>query len=91
MKTFDELLDMTPEELEQYRVDMVESVITNAPANNQLKLRALQAKINGISSKSHWTPQQRLSTVQDMMQESFLRLRDALNGVINHRRDGNGE
>lgn len=51
MKTFDELLKMDQATLLRYLETESEAIISRASPGNQLKLRAIQAKCDGIRAR----------------------------------------
>ena len=75
MKTFDELKAMTDPEKLEYLKGEVEKVIAAAPPHQVLKLRALQARMDGIRAKVH-NPLVRLNQIYGEMFRSFLKLND---------------
>lgn len=77
MKSFDELRAMTDPERMAYLEQEVERVISSAPPNQVLKLRALQARMDGIRAKVH-NPVVRMHKINDEMMRSFLELNEAL-------------
>lgn len=50
-KSLDEIYKMSDEEKLSYLKEEVEKVITSAPPKNQLKLRKIQARLDGIRRK----------------------------------------
>lgn len=79
MKSHDELMAMSDEEKLSYLDEEVEKVISNAEPKMQLKLRAIQARANGIRRriKDKYTC---ADVVFRMMVESLHKLNNALNG-----------
>ena len=77
MKTFDELSSMTEEDIDKYLREEIEEVINSAPKNQVLKLRALQAKMDGIRNKVK-NPQVRLDMIYSEMIKSLYELNNAL-------------
>ena len=65
------LIKEDPEEFERVRLSLIENVITSAPENQQLKLRAIQAKwdktMKGAGSKEN-----RFVFAKDMLITQFL-------------------
>ena len=80
MKTFDELLAMTDDERLFYLETEVESVILNAPARVQLKLRAVHAKCNNIR-RTIKNPLVRAAKMQSLMLDSMFELQAQWNGL----------
>jgi len=77
LKTFDELILMSDEDKLTYLRGESEKIIQGAPANNQLKLRALQAKCDGIRNKvkDNFVGANRMYY---MMQDSLMELNESL-------------
>lgn len=71
---------LTDDERLAYLNEEVEKVISMAPANQVLKLRALQARMNGIRSRVK-DPQVRLTMIANEMMASFNELNEVLKGV----------
>lgn len=65
---------------EEFRTE-IERIIQSSPPHMHLKMRALQAKCDGIRRKSHWTQQQKLDAIFSLMMDSFAELREALNSL----------
>lgn len=82
MKTFDELLAMSEDELEQYRKEESERIIESADESQRAKLRGLQWKCDMLSNKESTNPTSKMVQTQLMMWESFGELKDALEGNI---------
>lgn len=77
MKTFDELQAMTDTEKLRHLAEEVEKVISAAPPNLVLKLRALQARMDRIRSRIK-NPQVSASLIYDEMVNSLLTLNETL-------------
>lgn len=80
MKSFDELLEMTEQQKLTYLKEEVEKIILGAPPRFHLKLRALQAKIDGVRRRAT-THKEGLELIFNEMLNSFEELRKALNEV----------
>lgn len=78
IKSHDELMKMTGAQRLAYLEQEVEAIINDAPSHMQLKLRALQAKLNGIrkSTKNNYVCALKMFL---LMKESFEELRSKLN------------
>lgn len=59
-----------PEAFEEERMRLIEEAIQNAPPNQQLKLRAVQAKVDGALKRAG--DENRLSVMEGMFWENFL-------------------
>lgn len=79
MKSHDELMEMTDEERGAYLILEVEKIITSAPPHSQLKLRALQARIDGIRNRNH-DPYKAALEIYDLMMVHFGEMNRTLNG-----------
>lgn len=82
---FDELSKLAkenPEALENLRKDLIEQLIQGAPEQYQNRLRGLQFKID-MERRRAKTPIASCIRISQMMQESFTKLRDALNQMQN--------
>jgi len=82
---FDELSKLAkenPEALEKLRKDLVEQLIQSAPEQYQNRLKGLQVKID-MERRRAKTPIASCIRISQMMQESFTKLRDALNQMQN--------
>ena len=77
MKPFYELLTMTDEEKLSYLKEEAEKVIQGALPKHQLKLRALQAKCDGIRAKVK-DPFIRADRIYCTMQDSFFEMNEVL-------------
>ena len=77
MKSFDELLAMSDDEKLSYLSNEAEKVIQAAPANKQLKLRALQAKCDGVRKRIK-NAQISKEIMYHMMMISLYELNEAL-------------
>jgi hypothetical protein len=80
MKSFDELFDMSDEDKLEYLHEEVEKIIDNADPKLVLKLRHVQAKIDGIRNRVK-NPQVRLEMIYQEMVDSLIELADALNST----------
>ena len=69
-----------PEGLEKLRREMAENLINQAPKDTQRKLRGLQFKID-MERRRAKTPMAACIKMSEMMQSSFIELRNALNEV----------
>lgn len=73
------------EEMEGYNEEEfkaeVERLILSSPPHQQLKMRAMQAKCDGIRRKKHWTKKQKASAILVLMMEIVEEFRDALKGI----------
>ena len=82
MLTFDELLSMTDEEKLEYLKVESEKVISSSEPNSQLKLRAIQAKCDGIRSRVK-NPLVSAQAMYNMMVDQGLNpLSEALNDAV---------
>ena len=81
MKSFDELLTMTDQEKLDYLKEEVEKVISKAEPHNVLKLRHIQAQMDGIRARVH-NPQVSAKLISDEMIKSFYELNGVLNGKM---------
>lgn len=77
MKPFDELIKMTDDERLAYLESEVEKVIQNARPEIQLKLRAVQAKCNGIR-RTVKSPLAAAAQIQGLMLDSLMELQKNL-------------
>jgi hypothetical protein len=75
MKSFDEMLSMSKNELETYREELAEEVIQNAKPSERLKLRSLHAKAKMSRIKSDDV---RMQKSNEAMMESFIKLNSLL-------------
>lgn len=69
-----------PEALEKLRKKLAEDLIRQAPKDTQRRLRGLQFKID-MERRRAKTPMAACMKMSEMMQHSFLELRDALNSM----------
>ena len=76
MKSYDEMREMTDEEIIEYRDQQIESVIQKAKPKNVLKLRALHAEIKSLSRIKN--PTVRAIQSNYMMIKSFIELNESL-------------
>jgi hypothetical protein len=76
-----DLSKMTHEQLDKYLEDEVESIIQQSNPRCVLKLRVLQARMNGIRRRVK-DPYHRAYLINAEMKLSIERLRDAFNGII---------
>ena len=82
MLTFDELLSMTDQEKLNYLKVEVEKVISSSEPNNQLRLRVLQVKCDGILSRIK-SPLSSAQAVYNVMIDQGLNpLSEALNDAV---------
>lgn len=79
MKSFDELLAMTDQEKLGYLKEEVEQIISQAEPRNVLKLRHLQAHIDGIRGRIK-NPAVTAQIIYDEMIMALNELNGALNG-----------
>lgn len=79
MKSHDELMVMSDNEKLSYLDQEVEKLINGAPPNMQLKLRAIQARTNGIRAKIK-DKYACADVIFRLMVESLSKLNQALNG-----------
>lgn len=77
MKTHDELQALTDSEKLEYLKNEVEKIINSAPPHQVLKLRALQARMDGIRNRVR-NPIVSMNMIADEMMRSFLELNEAL-------------
>lgn len=77
MKNHDDLIAMSEDEQMAYLHEEVEKIISSAPPNQTLKLRALQARMDGIRRRIK-NPQVRLTMIVKEMMVSFNELRAVL-------------
>lgn len=78
MRPFDELKAMPESELLSYLRDEAEAVISGASPNNQLKLRALQARCDHIRRQYIANKYVASAKIYDTMWGSFCEMNDAL-------------
>ena len=78
MKSHDELVAMSDDDRLAYLAAESERIITSAPPKYQLKLRALQAKCDGIRRRVK-NPLVSARIMSDLMQRKFDELRARLN------------
>ncbi len=69
-----------PQLLEQYRCQETEKILNSAPEEHRRKLQGLQFKIDMERRKAK-TPMAACLKLAAMMQDSFLKLREALNQI----------
>lgn len=82
--SFDELLELAktnPEALEVYRQKQIEKVISEAPEENQHRLRGLQFQIDAQRKIHSDSPMGATIAISKMMHESFAGLREHLNHI----------
>jgi hypothetical protein len=77
--SFDELVKMSPDELEALRQRETRAYIENAPERIRNRLRGLQFQIDA-KRKTHRSALGSCIAISQMMQESLERLRAALEG-----------
>lgn len=82
MKSHDELCAMTDTEKLEYLHDEVEKIIASAPPNLVLKLRALQARLDGVRKRVH-NPIVSLNIIYEEMLESLITLNETLKPLEN--------
>lgn len=79
--SFDELKKMaehSPEQLEEFRQQEIESLISNAPKDIRRRLRGIQFQIN-CQRQIHKTPLGACLAISRMMRDSLVELNSALN------------
>lgn len=76
-----ELGKTNPDQLESYRLQSIEQLISSASPENQRKLRGLQFKIDMICKK-HNNPMGRCVAISKMMHESVHQLSLAFKGLL---------
>jgi len=75
--SFDELMKLSPEKAEEYRLAVIEDFITGLPEGSQQRMRAFQWRLRqGL--KRHKDPIIQMNRCFTLMWESFGRLDDAL-------------
>lgn len=82
--SFDTLLKMAkerPEELERFRQEQVELLISQAPEQQQRRLRGLQFQIDAQRKLHSDSPMGSCMKISQMMHESLAELRVWLNGI----------
>lgn len=82
--SFDELLKLAqenPEALEKFRLEQVELIISQAPLENQQRLRGLQFQIDAQRSLHTSSPMGACLKISQMMHDSFDDLRSWLDKI----------
>lgn len=82
---FDEWADLYKtdrDEFERRRTEVINQAIASAPADKQLMLHQLQWRLDGIH-RTH-TPIAGLLKMQGMMMDSFMKLNDQLQVLVNN-------
>ncbi len=82
--SFDQLLKLAqekPEELEQFRQEQVELLISQAPESSRRRLRGLQFQIDAQRQLHSDSPMGACMKMSQMMHESFAELRVWLNDI----------
>ena len=80
MKTFDELLTMSPAELDSYRQEQVEEFIQTLPEDRQQRARQFQWRIDQELTRFR-DPTQRFNHMVAMFWGGVTRLQSALSGA----------
>ncbi|MGH1469570.1 MAG: DUF3135 domain-containing protein [Cellvibrionaceae bacterium] len=79
--TLKDLAERDPEALEALRQQHVDSLIENAPARHQQRLKGLQFQIDA-QRKIHSNPLSACIKISEMMHESFHEMRILLNDMV---------
>ena len=82
--SFDTLLDMAqhrPDELERFRQEQIERLISSAPEISQRRLRGLQFQIDAQRQLHSDSALGSCMKISQMMHESFANLRRQLNDI----------
>ena len=74
---FDQMKDMSPDELEEYKKKLIETYITSLPEEKQHRLRQLQWKIDGELRK-YKDPIARMNRMTELFWEGVGHFKNAL-------------